>query len=494
MILLKDETRNGNARGRHAYAIAARASAALYSRYGRKSFEACDNPATADTFSRPKITPPMAVRDAGRRYGTPKRPSGPEAILHLAWRNAGLKRAEMRGRDGHTYRIVYGGRPGGSFGPDFADAVVERDDGTVFRGDIEIHVRESDWRAHGHHKDPRYNGVVLHVVAAESEGRPAVKATGASIPLLALNWKSPVTPGPTQLNRSDPQTPEPPGAEVEATRSPPSGPLGTLDLAAAGLARFHSQAAGIALDIESFGVDQAVWLGTMGALGYPRNKRAFRTLATHVPWSVAAICESSLELESLLMWAAGFGARSAMPRATVADTSGLVGRSPNWVRPWGRPANSPVARIKAISALVPKWASQNGIANTCAQWVASVDRPTGLSAMFRPAELAGDVTVLGSARAAEIVVNVLLPVVFAMTTGTGARAKGVSLKNRVLALFDAHPRLMENSLTKEAKIALGVDYLVPKISSARDQQGLVALYREMFRRGVTPRQTRLPGI
>jgi hypothetical protein len=116
--------------------------------------------------------------------------------------------------------------------------------------------------------------------------------------------------------------------------------------------------------------------------------------------------------------------------------------------------------------------------------------------MFRPAELGGDadVTLLGSARAAEIVVNVLLPVVFAMTTGTGARAKGVGLKNRVLALFDAHPRLMENSLTREAKIALGLDYLVPTISSARDQQGLVALYREMFRRGVTPRQTRLPGI
>jgi hypothetical protein len=53
---------------------------------------------------------------------------------------------------------------------------------------------------------------------------------------------------------------------------------------------------------------------------------------------------------------------------------------------------------------------------------------------------------------------------------------------------------MENSLTREAKIALGLDYLVPTISSARDQQGLLALYREMFRRGVTPRQTRLPGI
>ncbi|MCI0804782.1 MAG: DUF2851 family protein, partial [Chloroflexi bacterium] len=162
-------------------------SFAHHSRYRGRRSEVRYDPAVHDGCARPQINPLAAVRDAGRRYDASKRPIGPEAILHAAWRHAGLERAEVRGRDGHTYRIVYGGRPGGSVGPDFTDAVVERDDGVVFRGDIEIHVRESDWRAHGHHNDPRYNGVVLHVVAAESKGRPAVKATGASIPLLALN-------------------------------------------------------------------------------------------------------------------------------------------------------------------------------------------------------------------------------------------------------------------------------------------------------------------
>ncbi|MCI0880939.1 MAG: hypothetical protein J4O05_02415, partial [Chloroflexi bacterium] len=73
-------------------------------------------------------------------------------------------------------------------------------------------------------------------------------------------------------------------------------------------------------------------------------------------------------------------------------------------------------------------------------------------------------------------------------------SNGVALKNRALTLYNAHPRLAENSLTKEAKVALGVDYTVPEITSARDQQGLVALYRQMFRRGIRPRQTRLPGM
>ena len=467
---------------------------------------------------RPELTPPPGVRDAGGKYRASGRgrPVGPEAILHVAWRNAGLERASVRGRDGHVYRIIYSGKPGGSFGPDFTDAVVERDDGTVIRGDIEIHVRESDWRAHGHHRDPRYNGVVLHVVAAASKGRPAVRATGTSIPLLALNWKA-VKPrlnsggrrageakGEAGVPESAEVRPEPVNAGIKYSKplTAPMGPLGVLDLATAGLERFHAQAAGIALEIESFGADQAVWLGVMGALGYPRNKRAFRMLATRVPWRAVAGCSDPGELESLLMRAAGLGAGHPPPRGSGASATDPQGRPPDWVRPWGRPANSPVARIRAISALVPIWARGGGIASASAAWVASAARPGDLAGMFRPDELVGiaTATVMGSARAAEIVVNVLLPTVFATATRTcGASPHAmppelVGLKNRALELYGAHPRLAGNSLTEEAKIALGVDYTVPKIGSARDQQGLIALYRQMTRRGIRPRQARLPGI
>ncbi|MDA1279109.1 MAG: hypothetical protein O3B95_03585 [Chloroflexi bacterium] len=70
----------------------------------------------------------------------------------------------------------------------------------------------------------------------------------------------------------------------------------------------------------------------------------------------------------------------------------------------------------------------------------------------------------------------------------------MSLRNRALALFEAHPKLAENSLVQEAVIALGVDYSIPEINSALDQQGLITLYREMVRRGVKARQPRLPGV
>ncbi|MBT5253518.1 MAG: hypothetical protein HOA06_08805 [Chloroflexi bacterium] len=62
-------------------------------------------------------------------------------MLHKAWCNVGLEEAQVRGRGGHTQKIIYGGKPSRSHGPYFTDAVVEGYDGVVFRGDIEIHVR-----------------------------------------------------------------------------------------------------------------------------------------------------------------------------------------------------------------------------------------------------------------------------------------------------------------------------------------------------------------
>ena len=426
------------------------------------------------------------VRESPRSYGRAKKPLGAEAILHLAWRNAGLERAEIRGRDGHSYLIVYSGKPGGSLGPDFTDAVVKRDDGITYRGDIEIHVRESDWRSHGHHNDPRYNGVVLHVVAAESDGRPALKATGSTIPLLALNRKKSAGKR-LSGNSAD-------GVFASALNEPPHHLLPELPVAEAGLDRFHSQAAGIALDIDAFGADQAIWLGVLGALGYPRNKRAFRTLAGRVNWRTASNCKSATELESLLIH--GSGLRNSSSTDQIRSVR-LAGSAPDWVRPYGRPANAPQARIKAVSTLVPLWNEHGGLARYGTTVIANAKRPKELAQMFRPLELVENehVTTLGAARAAEIVVNVLLPAMFAIATRSDFDQIGApSLKNRAIELFSKHPKLAGNSLVKEAEIALGIDHEIPKISTARDQQGLIALYREMFRHGINTRQPRLPGV
>ena len=103
--------------------------------------------------------------------------------------------------DGGRYQLLFPGRPGGSTGPDVRDAVlaiVDRQE-TVFNrpaqplpsigklfGDIEFHVRSSDWRSHHHHTDPRYNAVILHVVLICDDAYPTLREDGVSVPVCSL--------------------------------------------------------------------------------------------------------------------------------------------------------------------------------------------------------------------------------------------------------------------------------------------------------------------
>lgn len=68
-------------------------------------------------------------------------------------------------------------------GPDFTDARLTIA-GQQWVGNVEMHINESDWFTHGHHQDPRYNSVILHV--AVHPGRPALDSRERRVPTLLL--------------------------------------------------------------------------------------------------------------------------------------------------------------------------------------------------------------------------------------------------------------------------------------------------------------------
>ncbi len=95
-------------------------------------------------------------------------------------------RTDLFTEDNEPVRIVYPGRPNDDRGADLRDAVIATAEGLI-TGDIEVHVRSSGWWAHGHHTDPVYNRVVLHVVQWHDSDRPAVLQNGRRVPTLALD-------------------------------------------------------------------------------------------------------------------------------------------------------------------------------------------------------------------------------------------------------------------------------------------------------------------
>ena len=82
---------------------------------------------------------------------------------------------------------MHQGRHNAHSGPDFFDARIRIGE-TLWAGNIEIHVRASDWNRHGHQSDPVYRNTILHVVAiADAQVRNDL---GSEIPVLVIKWPS----------------------------------------------------------------------------------------------------------------------------------------------------------------------------------------------------------------------------------------------------------------------------------------------------------------
>lgn len=86
-----------------------------------------------------------------------------EDLLQYVWEQRLFEQTELSTTDGLSVEVLKAGRIQHHSGPDLVDALV-RVDGQVWAGNVEVHVRSSEWNAHGHQFDPAYDNVILHVV------------------------------------------------------------------------------------------------------------------------------------------------------------------------------------------------------------------------------------------------------------------------------------------------------------------------------------------
>ncbi len=86
-----------------------------------------------------------------------------ESLLHHIWKYRLFSSPNMIGSRQEQIEIVHAGEHNTDAGPDFFNARL-RIDGILLAGNVEIHVKTSDWLKHGHHLDKAYDNLILHAV------------------------------------------------------------------------------------------------------------------------------------------------------------------------------------------------------------------------------------------------------------------------------------------------------------------------------------------
>ena len=343
--------------------------------------------------------------------------------------------------EGHRYEVIFPGVRNQGAGPDFTGAVLSRD-GRAYGGDVEIHLDQSGWRAHGHHRDPAYNGVVLQAVL--------------------------------RLARNPNACASPPTATVSFPADPPVAPhspnISSADLEDLGVERFTAKSGGFRLELDA-GVspDQLMYQGLMEAMGYARNRKPFLVLSRAAPLSMFESLRSeppaTAEFGMFAVLAAVGNMVKRMPELErsqvrrVASSMGARRRlsESDWSMFRVRPHNDPINRMRAMAHIL---VHSKGI--DLSEDIHAIFERGGANALVK---MLSDSPHVGRGFALVIASNVLLPCLYAL------RPSEV-----IVGEFRKMPSLPPDSVTRGTAIVLGT-----RISPANAAQhsGLHALAKSL---------------
>lgn len=278
-----------------------------------------------------------------------------EYIYQYLWQH-GLFGRHLELTDGRPLEVVRPGRLNRDAGPDFFNALLHIDS-SQWAGNVEIHVRASDWYRHGHHNDPAYDSVVLHVVG-DYDGDIRC-GDGRRIPTLKVDIPEGFAVTHAQLcdDRKGVR------CSHMLSRLDPLAVADWIDSLAT--ERLQDKARRIADWLNEFGGDwhRTCFVALARGLGFGLNAIPFELLAKAVPLGFAARHADNLfQLEALLFGQAGMLDESRFPYddyyqqlcheykflAIKYSLSSAVG--PVWKYARTRPANFPHRRIAILAS------------------------------------------------------------------------------------------------------------------------------------------------
>lgn len=412
----------------------------------------------------------VAFRGIGESSGGRDRHGIPERLLWKLWKRRAARQDEFRTGAGARVRVLYPGRQGTSAGPDFRDALLDIEGVGLVRGDVEIHLRQRDWDAHGHGGDPNYNGVVIHGALDTGEPETALQS-GASALVVSLEGlladpDEPETPLPGQGDSGD--------AVLELwgilarhgyTRPGSTEEAGVL-LDRAGDERFQRRAALLGRFAQEQAPEQTLYEALMEGLGYRHNQQPFVRLAHAAP--IAALRRAAVPVLHqqrpmvLRHWLLALAGLSDGPATALPGGFGTTMERREWHLFRVRPANHPAARIGGAAELLARFLEPGLVAGLNDECGSAKALTAALTVDGRD----GGVSPVGAGRARDLAVNAVLPLLHGI---------GGADTSRHLDIFRRFPKLQGNEVAREMAGQLFPESWRAVVSNARRQQGLLHL-------------------
>lgn len=404
-----------------------------------------------------------------------------EDFLQFAWRTLSFRTHNLKTRNQENVRIHNPGMLNRDQGPDFLNAQLKIG-GIEWNGQVEIHLHGDEWFRHGHHRDPLYNSVILHVVFEKGK-ELALRLDGTRIPELVIGTllDSEVRQRFDNLYHTLGDIP----CNSFLHEVPQSIRYSWYEVLFR--ERLFRKAESIRIDSKgtkhSWG--QGYWLAIAGYYGGILNGECFRQIAKQIPWKIISkTAHNQTQLQALLLGMAGL-----LRRNDFTDEYELFLQSEwSFLRkkyqleeiPWlplkymrMRPAAFPDIRLAQLAAFLHTY-PEPGLVEGITAWQAikkSAPDPGDYWKTHHRLGLCGKQIRQGKAGKeflSLLLLNVVIPLTLALRTEKGQKEITTeewtfirnlpAEKNRITRLFATCGELAKNSVDAQAQIQLYKNY------------------------------------
>ncbi len=283
-----------------------------------------------------------------------------EALLHTIWKYKLLGQTQFKGSKQEDIEVVSIGEHNQDSGPDFFNSKIKINN-ILLAGNVEIHIKTSDWLKHNHQQDKAYDNLVLHVVYEHDKELSQNEKHNVSV----LELKNYIKP--SLLNQYNQLQLSKQTIACGKSITTVSDIVWKSWLDRLAVARIEQKTAYIEhlFEYSKQSHEDALYILLCRNFGFKINNDAFELLGKALPYStLKKYADNPIQIEALLYGVAGFLDElfeDKYPKQLQNEFEFLKHKhqlvplkKENWKFSKTRPVNFPTIRIAQLASLVNK--------------------------------------------------------------------------------------------------------------------------------------------